>query len=920
MGEVYELEYRVDSASAVTAIANLEKAVTGLATQAGPSKQALGALSQGIADAAVAKFAAALNTAAGNAGKLGSAIDELAKRRDVFVNLGLGVEVLNDCLILTRQSLAGTTADIQKLGKTDKGLDALKSNLWGINNAAVAGEGNAVKLGEAIHGLSSTGPALQNLRADVQGVQRSAYGAKMNVKELGEAIGKIGGGAPALNAVAGATAKVQSGAVAAAAGMKQAAAAADAVGKKAADINACYTAFDKLKRAGAGVSGALKRADGRAQGFGRSMMGLTASLAILQGIKAAVEGAGGAFKDARQAVDEHAAKNISVRDKYREVANLQGKAEPDNEVVAAGYRLRIAAGLTDDEAVKAMQKFEGGLPAGRDKGHIAGNASSGVAGDLLRESLRTATRTKMAPETAADVATMIAQFGKVPTADVGLSQLGAMIDLWNKGRGDLTPLANSAAKNMGNLVGPNAPFRSPAEFVAAQSVASLNATAASSGTRIQQAARELYGFDKTQGPTLKAYGLSPDDTFDANLKKLAPLVTGDDQKPLIEALGKAAGPALVGEHAPIRSAPEYAAFVKNAGEGGPDSVKAAVEGLFDAARKKPRKGGENPLLKAGIDPNATLETNLSKLKPLYEQAIAGGSSPETALADLGIGSETGRTAIAGLLGSADLAGDLAKARAGDLQSPFKNPEARLVAAGFRNSQGRGSIAQLLANRPLLDKNMADARAGADPSKVRALNEAFMAGDDANGRVGKAENDASKFVQGLQREKLAVAREGAEARLRNAGAIDDPAKGFDDFMADWAPTRMLGGVMNFMAGKATPADALPLMLGGKPARELRIDAEARRLARVNARGVAVPGLAADATQDERFNAQAGAVQAAGGNPFAAPKGGDPDAPAPKTDLLLQQILQETRIGNQQREKQQQGRFLPAGPARPAERDL
>ena len=86
------------------------------------------------------------------------------------------------------------------------------------------------------------------------------------------------------------------------------------------------------------VKGVRSEMNAGSQSAGRlntSMLAMGARLAMFQTLRDAVKDLGEAFTDARRKAGEFADKNVALRDQYRELANLQEKPEPDDQVVGA---------------------------------------------------------------------------------------------------------------------------------------------------------------------------------------------------------------------------------------------------------------------------------------------------------------------------------------------------------------------------------------------------------------------------------------------------------------------------------------------------------------------------------------------------------------------------------------------------------
>ena len=712
--EPYGIKYEVETADAKAKIAALGNGLIGLGAFADDSVSRL------------RKVGSALNGAGRGAAELDQSVGRLKAGAATF-------SALENAAVGFRLNVAQATADVKQLAAALGSLNGLSRPVGSMAAAAevlarnaAGARTNVAGLGRELQGLGAQRAAVSGLASEVQAVQRKLYGAGKNAEDLGKHLAAVPAQAGGLKGVA--------------------------------------DAF-------AGVRGSVRGARGSARGLGRDLDSIVAKLAAVRGIQSVFSDVGSGLNDARELLKDRGKANLELRDNYRELANLQGKAGPDNAVVGGALRFRIATGFDDKQANDALRRFEGSLPSAVASGNITGNATSGVAGQFLSDAARTGVRVDLSGSTAGLLAAAIAKTQAVPDASTGLKAFGTAVDVLNRGDGDLTPLVKSLVNTAGGTVGKGLTFQTLPELAAAISTASLNASPAVAGTRVRQAIAGLGGFDKKQGDTLRSLGISPTDDLPTRVEKLAPLL----------------------ENAPNRT---------------------------------------------------------------------------QALAD----------------------------------------------AGFRNRVERDAINQLYTNRATLRRETEAARKGVDPSKVRADNDRFFAGDLAQSRVAAAENDASKFVAGIPNEAAAVARSRAEANLRGRLEIDTPDALATGGLADNPITRFVASGAALISGRKPNAGEVPLFLGGKPFRDLQVDAEARRITADQARAAGVdPSRFAGgaeggpkASTEEFTDAAAAAARAGGKNPFGTQG---------QTDALLRQLIRV--VENQTGVIQGKGQVPPPLP-RPAPR--
>jgi hypothetical protein len=762
----------------------------------------LGRLSKALADlgsrkglteatGAFGPFVAAAEKSRKAVAALGTEIEALKGHKNAILDLRISLEAFHDGLVQGREGTAKLGAELDALKGNVKPIDALASAAWKFNNGAIAAEGNVSKLGTGLAGLGTRSKVVKDLATDVTSVQRHAYGARKSIEEMGTGLDAL---------------KAKSSAL-------------PALGKNLGSVGTQSTGLGK----------SLGTTTTRADGLLRSLEGFAARIAIFQQLKEAISGVGTAINDARKAADEGAKGNLTLRDQFRELANLQGKPTPDNEVVAGAMRFRLATGATNHEANDALRRFEGGLPTAVEKGNITGSSTTGVAGEMFRDIARLGTRQSLSGETSGLLASKIAQTEKIDKADKGTSSAATVIDLLNRGDGDLTPLVKSLVNTGGGLVGEKgSAFKDYPELAAAMRVTSLNATPPIAGTRVRQATTALNRFGdlaKTPKPA-----------------KAAPI-----QRNVVRWKTE-----KFFENGKVRSrrVPELAPAKNQAPKEPPKPVQ-------------PKAG--DTLKALNIAPDDDFVTKIEKLAP----AVEGSKNIDLALSDL----------------------------------------------GFDNQAERRALKQLIDNRALLRKETEAARKRVPASEAKQKNAAFFASDDAQNRIGVAQKEATAFAQFTKDEPVKIARDKGEASLRAKGDLDTAHSGIEDFMVDLAPTRLLGNLATRAAGKSPDPDMAPVFMGGKPARQVRIENEALGKLNIQANQMGFDpekkfpelygdvGRAGGQGREQQITAIAGEIQKRGGTPL-----GDTG----QTDALLRQLIHEVQVGNGQRAKNGQPAFLPQNP--------
>lgn len=704
--DVYGIEYKADTSAAMAGIDALGMKLVGLGNIVDSSL------------ASVAKVSKSVDNLAGrNLDTLGASFGRFAGKADDA----------NAALAGVQAGLRGIDSHGSVVGKVASQVDRLATN-------SKKAESNVAGVGKQLNQLGNAVGNVEGVVGAVRGVQRAGFGAFKNVQSLGGELGKLQ--AKAGNAGAAGVAQIGT-----------------AAGSARGQVQALSQQLTAARKPMAGLSGGARR-------FGQQIDSWGARLLTFHSIASAVRDIGKALREGTEVASAGARDNLSTRDNLRELANLQGKASPDNATVAGFYKFREATGMGDREANDALRRFEGGLPTAVAKGNITGNSTEGVAGELFRETGRTASRVGLSGGSAALLTAKIAQTADanpITNADEGLNEFGTIVDLLNRGDGDLTPLVDSLVKTAGGQVGDGLQFKSLPELAAALRVTSLNASPRVAGTRIEQAVAALSAFTKkSAGQTLREAGI----------------VEGDD-----------------------------------------------------------------------------LPTKVDKIAPLIE----GATDQQAALARL----------------------------------------------GFDNQAQRRAIVQLVANRKLLRDETEAARKGSDPKTIREANDKAFADLSMQNRVEEARNDASKFVAFTAQEETEVLRKRAESDLRNQGQIDNPGVNADDAMADNPIARALYQASRVATGQGVSRDGLPIGLGGKTTRQMRIDARAEQLARDAVRRTgADPNRVVESAgfvdgnevPEDRIPALGRAARQGGVNPLARED-------ATRTDKLLEQLVRETERTNQ-----------------------
>ena len=665
------------------------------------------------------ELARATRTIAGNLPQLSRTVDDLGKAKGPEVLFNAFTR-LNDRVLMVNRSVTRLGTTLNDLDKANKGMVGLENSLLGFTRTVRAGSDALKDMGREAGNLRGKRADVDALTKGVEGVQRKAYGAFKNIEDMGKGLSAL----PA----------------------------------KGAGLGSISASLSDIR-------GKMRGTAASARGFGRALDSWAAKLAGIRAVQQEIARIGEASNDARQVLNDGGRNNLKTRDSYRELANLLGRAEPDNGIVAGAMRVRVATGLDDKDTNDALRRFQGGLGAAVDRGNIKGDALTGVAGDFLRESLRTGLRVQVNGSTSALLAAKLAQQQAIPDAATGVGEIGTILDTLNRGDGDLDPLVSSLIRGSGGYVGQGRAFPNLKEFAAAQSTASLNASPTVSATRVQQAFAGMQQV-MAEDSTIKEGGL--------------------------------------------------------------------------AGMVRRLKGGKRT---DTLDLSPTdFVGNIDKLATV----VQGKENQDAALEELGIG----------------------------------------------NRASRRSILQFITNRDVLKNETNAVRKGVTGQQVVGLNNAFFKSDDAQARIASAEIDATKFAQFASQEPVAVLRDKAEASLRRKGELDNPASIMEDAGADSVFTRATVSAARLFGGLGVNQETLPLFMGGKPTRQIRLDKEAERIAREQAERVGVdPGEAVrrqfggiEPSREDRLSTIAGATREKGGAPFGG---------SGNTDALLRALVEESK---------------------------
>jgi hypothetical protein len=246
-----------------------------------------------------------------------------------------------------------------------------------------------------------------------------------------------------------------------------------------------------------------------------AMMGLHEFEKVLSAI-------GAGLAEAREHSRGLAEANFKLRDSMRELANLQGKNGPDDQVTGEALKLGLATGMTPGESVKFLEQFEGSIPAGRQKGNIGTDKMTPEQKKTLEQQMalegaRFGNRIGLDASTSGDLAGVAAQHGKIEKVEDLAGVLGGMAYGLNEGRGKVSTLAKSELGAAANAIG-SGRIKDLVEMGAFSGVAStISKGAAGSGTKFDQMDALLNTADGKGGQFLQSIGV---DKADGDLEKL----------------------------------------------------------------------------------------------------------------------------------------------------------------------------------------------------------------------------------------------------------------------------------------------------------------------------------------------------------------------------------------------------------------
>ncbi len=328
----------------------------------------------------------------------------------------------------------------------------------------------------------------------------------------------------------------------------------------------------------------LGAASEKAKGFHLSVLEIGKAWAITGILDAgamAIQNIADSATKTRDRIKELAIETMDLRDKMRELANLQGHGGPDDEVAAEALELGVKSGMMPPEAVKFLEQYEGSSPAGMQKHHIDFKTKD----ELAVEGARFATRLKINPATGGDLAGVISQYTDLTTdedgrkietrkvmgkdgkerdeqittgTDKAMAQMGRVAYGLNEGRGNLEPLVRGLINTAGSIVSQGGPVEDLGDLAAVYGAASTHANPKETGTRVQQAVRALRDTKGDAGMFLRSAGIKDDDSHVERLGKV--------KKRLDEAKGRGIANDT---------------FLQDNGFGDKDEIKAVIEQAND---------------------------------------------------------------------------------------------------------------------------------------------------------------------------------------------------------------------------------------------------------------------------------------------------------------------------------------------------
>lgn len=255
----------------------------------------------------------------------------------------------------------------------------------------------------------------------------------------------------------------------------------------------------------------------------RSFMQLRLTMMALREVEQVLKAIGDGLHAAEERANALAEKNLKLRDSMRELANLQGKSGPDDQVTGEAFKLGLAAGMKPSEAVDFLTQFEGSIPAGRQKGNIGTKDMTDeqkleLEKQIARVGASFGTRIGVDAKTMGDLAGVIPQHTKIDKVETFAGHLGGLAYGLNEGRGQMTPLMRQELGAAGNAIGSNR-IKDLPELGAVIGVAStLSKSAGTSGNIYRQMSNALNRSTGQEGDFLQSIGVDKADGDIAKLK------------------------------------------------------------------------------------------------------------------------------------------------------------------------------------------------------------------------------------------------------------------------------------------------------------------------------------------------------------------------------------------------------------------
>jgi hypothetical protein len=337
---------------------------------------------------------------------------------------------------------------------------------------------------------------------------------------------------------------------------------ANSAGKAQAAIQGVNNQLGVLSLGASGAGNSINVTAQAAGGAQKSFMGLNlemlATAAAFRGLEfgvAIVAEIGRGAAEARKHLAELAEDATKTRDAMRELANLRGHSGPDDEVTSGAVAFGLKANMTPDQARKFLERFEGSVPAGEQKGNIGQIEDNfGILADPRRvkktkeeialEAAKFGKRVNLEDKTAGDIAGVIPMYKRV-TGGLDMAQtLGRIAYGLNEGRGNLEPLMRGLTETAGALVDQeHGPVSSPEELAVLYGVMSTHKGEQASGTYLRKAVRELSDFGGKQEAGLRAMGITEKDSALQKFRKADQYLrkreqeTGLDRGALLQQMG-----------------------------------------------------------------------------------------------------------------------------------------------------------------------------------------------------------------------------------------------------------------------------------------------------------------------------------------------------------------------------------------------